>query len=285
MSGKTEPLSGPISEPSSKPESERVSEGSERVMPRSAEGLAESAALTALTTVKARIAAACRQVGRSVDEVRLLAVSKTFGASEVMALAGHGQLAFGENYVQEALAKIDECRSRRPEMPLEWHFIGPIQSNKTRHLAERFAWVHSIDREKIAARLGEQRPAGLPPLQCCVQVNVSGEASKSGCSADEALSVARAIAAQPRLQFRGIMAIPEPTDDTHLQRARFAQARALLERIRAELEREAPGSTTSVDMLSMGMSADLEAAIAEGATIVRVGAALFGERPRKATSG
>jgi len=248
-----------------------------------------------LAGVRARIADACRQAGRAPSTVSLLAVSKTFGAEQVLALAALGQSAFGENYVQEATAKMDACRDGRPdaapgrraspeasvEPPLEWHFIGPIQSNKTRTIAERFDWVHSVDREKIAARLGEQRPEGLPPLQCCVQVNVSGEASKSGCPPEEAVAVARAIAAQPRLRLRGVMAIPEPTDDPSLQRSRFAAAREVLGKIRDALATGHPESVASLDTLSMGMSADLESAIAEGATIVRVGSALFGERPRR----
>lgn len=246
-----------------------------------------------LAEVKARIAAAARAAGRDPAAIRLLAVSKTFGADRVLALAAQGQQAFGENYVQEALAKMAACcpgspgrspepASQGPEPPelppLEWHFIGPIQSNKTRAIAERFAWVHSVDREKIATRLGEQRPAALPLLECCVQVNVSGEASKSGCAPDEALAVARAIVAQARLRLRGVMAIPEPDPDPGLQRMRFASARAVLEGIRRALAAESPAVCAALDTLSMGMSADLESAIAEGATIVRIGSALFGSR-------
>ena len=232
----------------------------------------------ALTRVRERIAVACERAGRPAGSVELLAVSKTFEAARVLDLAALGQRAFGENYVQEALAKIERCRTpgSRPGA-LSWHFIGPIQSNKTRPIATSFDWVHSVDRSRIATRLGEQRPLQLPPLNCCVQVNVSGEASKSGCEPDEAFEVAQAIVEQPQLRLRGVMAIPEPTDDEALQRRRFAAARTVLEMLRKRL----PGVAT-LDTLSLGMSADLEAAIAEGATIVRVGSALFGERPRKA---
>lgn len=257
----------------------------------------------AYARVRERIAAACERAGRPPGSVELLAVSKTFEAERVLALAALGQHAFGENYVQEALAKIERCRvlGAGPGT-LSWHFIGPVQSNKTRQIATNFDWVHSVDRAKIATRLGEQRPLQLPPLNCCVQVNVSGEASKSGCEPGEALEVARAIVAQPRLRLRGVMAIPEPTEDEALQRRRFAAAREVLEALRQalpELRAEAQHGATGVarpdddtkadaspggatlDTLSMGMSADLEAAIIEGATIVRVGSALFGERPRK----
>ncbi|WP_225879019.1 YggS family pyridoxal phosphate-dependent enzyme [Zeimonas arvi] len=233
-----------------------------------------------LAQLRARIDAAARCAGRDPDSVKLLAVSKTFDADLVLALAELGQRAFGENYVQEAVAKMDACRDRRPEAGLEWHFIGPIQSNKTRTIAERFDWVHSIDREKIATRLGEQRPESLPPLDCCVQVNVSGEASKSGCAPEDAPAVARAIAAQPRLKLRGVMAIPEPTEDLALQRMRFAAARAVLQGLRDELAGDHAKAIVTLDTLSMGMSADLESAVAEGATIVRIGSALFGHRPR-----
>lgn len=235
-----------------------------------------------LAAVRERIETACRNAGRPANAVALLAVSKTFPAETVLGLAELGQRAFGENYLQEGLAKIAACRAQQTSLALDWHFIGPIQSNKTRQIAENFDWVHSIDREKIATRLGEQRPATLAPLQCCVQVNVSGEASKSGCHPDDALAIAHTIAAQPRLQLRGVMAIPEPTDDESLQRQRFASARQLLEQLRAAFEREHPERAVALDTLSMGMSADLEAAIAEGATIVRIGSALFGQRPRKA---
>ncbi|HOA93052.1 MAG TPA: YggS family pyridoxal phosphate-dependent enzyme [Quisquiliibacterium sp.] len=221
-------------------------------------------------TVLARICAACGAAARAPDAVSLLAVSKTFDASAVLALAALGQRAFAESYLQEALDKISRCASERPDPALEWHFIGPIQSNKTRPIAETFSWVHSVERDKIARRLSEQRPASLPPLNVCVQVNVSGEASKSSCAPDEALDLARAVAALPGLRLRGVMAIPEPTDDAARQRAQFAAVRAVFDRLRA--------AGLDVDTLSMGMSDDLEAAIAEGSTCVRVGTALFGRR-------
>jgi PLP dependent protein len=214
--------------------------------------------------VLARIAAAARSAGRDPADVTLLAVSKTFPAASVLELAACGQRSFGENYLQEAIEKIEACGR------LEWHFIGPIQSNKTRPIAEHFDWVHSVDRDKVARRLSEQRPETLPPLQVCVQVNVSGESSKSGCEPEAAADLAHAVAALPGLRLRGLMAIPEPTDDPRIQRERFGRLRRLLESIRS--------SGLSVDTLSMGMSDDLEMAIAEGSTIVRVGTALFGRR-------
>jgi len=224
--------------------------------------------------LRSRIRTACASARRPADAVQLLAISKTFAADRVLALAALGQRAFGESYLQEALAKISDCTRERPDPAIEWHFVGPVQSNKTRAIAEHFAWVHSVEREKIARRLHEQRPAGLPPLNVCVQVNVSGEASKSGCAPGEALALAGAIAAMPRLRLRGVMAIPEPTDDPVRQREQFAAVRAVFDAIRA--------AGFDVDTLSMGMSGDLEAAIAEGATIVRVGTALFGERQAQA---
>lgn len=227
--------------------------------------------------VVARIEAARAVAGRAPGSVALLAVSKTFGADAVLALAACGQRAFGENYVQEALHKMAAVRdgwaaraSGRSDAPIEWHFIGPLQANKTRAVAEHFDWCHSVDRERVARRLSEQRPASLPPLQVCLQVDVSGEASKGGCVPADAPGLARTIAALPGLRLRGVMAIPAPTDDAALQRAQFARVRAVWEAIRA--------AGVPVDTLSMGMSADLEAAIAEGATIVRVGTALFGAR-------
>jgi pyridoxal phosphate enzyme (YggS family) len=229
--------------------------------------------LERLEAVRARIARACMQSQRQTDAVRLLAVSKTFAAEDVLRLAALGQRAFGENYLQEALDKIARCETLAAHEGLEWHFIGPIQSNKTRPIAERFAWVHSVDRERVARRLAEQRPAAMPPLQVCLQINVSGEASKSGCSPDEARLLARVVADLPGLRLRGVMAIPAPTPDPAMQRAQFAALRAIFEGLRAEH----PG----LDTLSMGMSDDLEAAIAEGSTMVRVGTALFGARPAR----
>lgn len=251
---------------------------------------AHAALRTRLEAVRSRIAAAARACGRDPGGVGLLAVSKTFDADAVLALAECGQRAFGENYLQEAVPKIASCAQRREAQAggrsdsaagrpgsaaaaLEWHFIGPIQSNKTRPIAEGFDWVHSVEREKVARRLSEQRPASMAPLQVCVQVDVSGEATKSGCTPDDALGLARTIATLPGLRLRGVMAIPAPTDDPALQRAQFARVRTVFERMLAD--------GLPVDTLSMGMSGDLEAAIAEGATIVRVGTALFGARPAK----
>ena len=221
-------------------------------------------------TVLARIDGACAASGRPAGSVALLAVSKTFDAQAVQALAALGQRAFAESYLQEATDKISRCATERPDLAIEWHFIGPIQSNKTRPIAEQFAWVHSLEREKIARRLSEQRPQSAPPLNVCVQVNVSGEATKSGCRPDEAVALGAAIAQLPGLRLRGVMAIPEPTSDQNRQRAQFAAVRQVFERLR--------DAGLPVDTLSMGMSDDLEAAIAEGATCVRVGTALFGRR-------
>ncbi len=229
-----------------------------------------------------RIHRACEAAGRPAGTVHLLAVSKTFPAARVLELAALGQRAFGENYLQEALDKIAACRDERSER-LEWHFIGPIQSNKTRPIAEHFDWVHSIDRERVARRLSEQRPAPLGPLQVCVQVNVSGESTKSGVDARDVMELARVCASLPGLRLRGLTAIPEPTEDATLQRGRFAELAALLERLRVAFEREGASQVAQdLDTLSMGMSADLEAAVMEGATIVRIGTALFGSRPQRA---
>ena len=198
--------------------------------------------------------------------MRLLAVSKTWPAERVRDAAAAGQQAFGENYVQEGVVKVEALAG----LGLEWHFIGPLQKNKTRLVANSFAWVHSIDRLKIAERLSEQRDVHLPPLEVCIQVNVSGEESKSGVAPDDLPDLARAVAALPRLRLRGLMAIPEPTSDVALQRARFACLRQLRDQLNA--------GGLQLDTLSMGMSDDLEAAIAEGATMVRVGTAIFGSR-------
>ena len=213
--------------------------------------------------VSQRIRAAAEAVQRDPDSVHLLAVSKTKPAQAVREAYAAGLRDFGENYLQEALSKQVELT----DLPLSWHFIGPIQSNKTRAIAEHFAWVHSVDRLKIAQRLSEQRPAELPPLNICIQVNVSGEASKSGCTPADLPALATAITALPRLTLRGLMAIPEPTDDRAAQDAAFATVRDLQASLNLPL-----------DTLSMGMSHDLESAIAQGATWVRIGTALFGAR-------
>ncbi|HWV62989.1 MAG TPA: YggS family pyridoxal phosphate-dependent enzyme, partial [Oxalicibacterium sp.] len=218
-----------------------------------------------LQAVRKQIAEAADNAQRAADDVALLAVSKTFGADAVIDAAGAGQQAFGENYLQEALDKMATVRAQRPDLQLEWHFIGPIQSNKTRAIAEHFDWVHSVDRQKIAQRLSDQRPAHLPPLNVCLQVNVSGEASKSGVPPEEVAAVAKAIAAMPRLQLRGLMAIPEPEDDAARQRAPFKKMHELFTQLQDD--------GLQLDTLSMGMSADMPAAIAEGATIVRIGSA------------
>lgn len=223
---------------------------------------------TNLQAVIARIDAASRKFGRNPDGISLVAVSKLWAASEVRAAAAAGQKAFGENYVQEGVGKVAELLA----LGLEWHFIGPLQSNKTRPVAETFDWVHSIDRLKIAQRLAEQRPDSLPPLQVCLQVNVSGEDTKSGISMSDVRLLARQVAALPRLTLRGLMAIPAPVDD-------FAQQRAAFRRLREAYE-QLKGDGLSLDTLSMGMTHDLEAAIAEGATLVRVGTAIFGERSK-----
>jgi pyridoxal phosphate enzyme (YggS family) len=221
-----------------------------------------------LHAVSQRIALAEQTAARDPHSVTLLAVSKTFPADDVRAAHAAGQRLFGENYVQESLAKIEALADLRAS--LEWHFIGPLQSNKTRPVAENFDWVHSVDRLKIAQRLAEQRPAHLPPLNVCLQVNVSGEASKAGVTPAEAAEVAHAIAALPQLRLRGLMSIPEPAETVEEQRVPHRQLRELFERLRAD--------GLELDTLSMGMSGDLEAAVREGATIVRVGTAIFGNR-------
>jgi pyridoxal phosphate enzyme (YggS family) len=219
-----------------------------------------------LSTVRRRIIDAEQCFGRTKGSVNLLAVSKTKPEAMIREAYAAGQRAFGENYVQEGVEKAIALS----DLDIDWHFIGPLQSNKTRVVAEHFAWVHSIDREKIARRLGEQRPGHLPDINVCLQVNISGEASKSGVSTDEVPALARAVAALPGLQLRGLMAIPAPSKDPAAQRLPFAALRALL----SELQSEHP----SMDTLSMGMSGDLEAAVAEGATIVRIGTDIFGAR-------
>jgi uncharacterized pyridoxal phosphate-containing UPF0001 family protein len=255
-----------------------------------------------LQAVKARITAAAKQYGRPPDAIELLAVSKTFGVDAVRAAYAAGQRAFGENYVQEALDKITALQqlplisriapashenvtassdARGPSAgvaspegpllrPLEWHFIGPIQSNKTRQIAEHFDWVHGIDRRKIAERLAAARPVLMAPLQVCIQVNIGHEDSKSGVAPAEAAALARAVTALPSLRLRGLMAIPPASEDFATQRGYFAQMRRLADELAA--------AGIELDTLSMGMSADLEAAVAEGATMVRIGTAIFGAR-------
>lgn len=223
---------------------------------------------TNLKAVYARIARAAALAGRPADEIGLVAVSKTFPAADVLAAYQAGQRAFGESYVQEAIAKI-ETLSGLTE-PIEWHFIGPIQSNKTRAIAECFAWVHGVDRLKIAERLSQQRPTSLPPLQLCLQVNVSGESTKAGVIPEEAGALARLVVRLPNVRLRGLMCIPEPTEDVALQRLAFSRLRQLM--------REIDAQGIGLDTLSMGMTDDLDAAVAEGATLVRVGRAIFGER-------
>ncbi|MEG2032349.1 MAG: YggS family pyridoxal phosphate-dependent enzyme [Janthinobacterium sp.] len=223
-----------------------------------------------LQAVRDSIARAAVEAQRAPADVTLLAVSKTFGADAVLAAMRAGQMAFGENYLQEALDKIAAVRLALPQGAPAWHFIGPIQSNKTRPIAEHFDWVHTVEREKIAARLSEQRPDGMPDLNICLQVNISGEASKSGVTPCDLPALAHAVAHLPRLRLRGLMAIPEPETDVALQRRAFAQLRTLYEQLKAD--------GLALDTLSMGMSADLRAAVLEGATIVRVGSAIFGSR-------
>lgn len=219
-----------------------------------------------LAQVRKRIELACLATGRPLDAVKLLAVSKTMPAQAIRDAHAAGQLAFGENYIQEGVDKIASLA----DLSLEWHCIGPIQSNKTKLVAENFAWVHSIDRLKTAERLSAQRPAELPPLQVCLQVNVDGGSNKSGVAPSELMALAQAVAQLPHLQLRGIMTIPEPTDNEAAARAVHRQAKDLFDSLKA--------SGLDVDTLSMGMTGDLEAAIAEGSTCVRVGTAIFGHR-------
>jgi pyridoxal phosphate enzyme (YggS family) len=222
----------------------------------------------ALQGVKSRIAEASAACGRDPREIVLVAVSKTFPPDAIRAAHDAGQRDFGESYVQEAVAKLDVLL----DLPLVWHFIGPIQSNKTRVIAERFDWAHSVDRLKIAERLSAQRPADRAPLEVCLQVNTSGEASKSGCSPHDAPALAHAVARLPGLRLRGLMTVPEPSDDRALQRSRFESVRALRDRL--------AGEGLALDTLSMGMSADLEEAIAAGSTMIRIGTAIFGARAK-----
>jgi pyridoxal phosphate enzyme (YggS family) len=226
-----------------------------------------------LNAVQARIATACAAAGRDPAGVRLLAVSKTFGPEAVRAAHEAGLKAFGENYIQEAVGKMQALADLQG---LEWHCIGPIQSNKTKLVAEHFAWAQTVDRLKIAQRLSEQRPAHLPPLQICLQVNVDGGATKSGIAPEELLALAHEVKALPRLQLRGLMCIPDPKPNFEAMKAVFGKAKALFD----EMNRQG----LAVDTLSMGMSADLEAAIAAGSTMVRVGTALFGARDYGVTS-
>jgi len=222
-----------------------------------------------LAAVRARIAHAAAACGRDPGGIALIAVSKTFGAADIAAAHDLGLAAFGENYLQEALPKMDALA----ELRLEWHFIGPLQSNKTARVAERFDWVHSVDRLKTAQRLSAARPAACPPLNVLVQVNMEGEATKGGVAPSKAPPLAQAIAALPGLRLRGLMAIPQPRDDAAGQRRVYAAVRALRDDIQAGL-----AGGAALDTLSMGMSSDLEAAIAGGATMIRVGTALFGTR-------
>ena len=221
-----------------------------------------------LKRTQTRISAACREYERPDDSVRLLAVSKTMSPDQLRDAFAAGQTAFGENYVQEGVSKIEALADLRGA--IEWHCIGPLQGNKTRPVAENFDWVHSVDRLKIAERLSMQRPVHLPPLQVCLQINVDGGINKSGVPADEALALALAVAALPHLRLRGLMAIPEPATDFDAQRALFLRAAGVFDQIRAE--------GIELDVLSLGMSADLEAAIAAGSTMVRVGTGIFGQR-------
>ena len=223
-----------------------------------------------LRAVHERMALACRAAGRDVSAVTLLAVSKTFGVDAVLNAYAAGQTAFGENYIQEAVQKITALR----HLPLQWHCIGPIQSNKTRLVAEHFDWVHTVDRLKVAQRLSEQRPASLAPLQVCIQVNVDGGASKSGVPPVEALALAQQVAVLPGLRLRGVMSIPESAPDFIAACALFNSVRAVFDALNVQ--------GLALDTLSMGMSADMEAAIESGSTLVRVGSAIFGARSKPA---
>lgn len=228
-----------------------------------------------LQQVRERLARACKAADRDVSEVALLAVSKTFDADAVCLAWAAGQHAFGENYVQEGTEKIAALRLLRPDAALQWHCIGPLQSNKSRPVAEQFDWVQSVDRLKIAQRLSEQRPSGLPDLQICLQVNVDGGANKSGVEPEALAELALAVSSLPRLKLRGLMCIPEPAPDFATQRDLFLRAKVLFDQLNAR--------GLALDTLSMGMSDDLEAAVAAGSTMVRVGRAVFGSRPAKLT--
>lgn len=219
-----------------------------------------------MQAVRDAIDVAARVAGRDPQDVKLLAVSKTFPAEDIRAAYAAGQRCFAENYAQEGVGKIAALQ----DLPIEWHFIGPIQSNKTRLIAEHFSWVHSIERLKIAERLSAQRPENLPPLHVCIEVNISGEASKSGVAPDELSALARAVATLPHLKLRGLMAIPQPDSNPAQQHAAFAQLR--------QLQTQLVNAGLPLDTLSMGMSHDFPAAIAEGATMVRIGTAIFGVR-------
>lgn len=231
-----------------------------------------------IAKVRLQVEQACHKVGRNPAEVKILAVSKTQPAAAVAAAARTGQQAFGENYLQEALEKQSLLQAEHPQ--LEWHFIGPVQSNKTRDIAEHFAWVHTLDREKIARRLAEQRPEHLPPLQVLIQVNVSGEVSKSGVAPQQVQTLADQIQQWPQLQLRGLMCIPEATEQVEQQQVAFRQLRLLLAELQQHFSRTGQPDVL-LDTLSMGMSGDLDAAIAEGSTLVRIGTAIFGARAAK----
>lgn len=227
-----------------------------------------------LQHVQQRIAAAAQQAGRDSADVALLAVSKTKPIELITAAYQAGQRRFGENYLQEAVDKVVALR----HLDIEWHFIGPLQSNKTRNAAQHFDWVHTIDRIKIARRLSEQRPAELPPLNICLQVNIDGEASKSGVTTEQLPALAAEVAALPNLTLRGLMAIPKASDDPNQQREPFAALAALLQQLRELLPEQHKIDTFQLDTLSMGMSGDMDAAISEGATMVRIGTDIFGAR-------
>lgn len=227
-----------------------------------------------LQAVRNNICLAAKAADRNPDDVGLLAATKSWDAQAVLEAVRAGQRVFGESYEQEAIGKMMAVKAIEPDMELEWHFIGPIQSNKTRSIAEHFDWVHSVDRERIAQRLSDQRPENLPLLNVCLQVNISNESTKSGVQREEALALAQFVASLPRLRLRGLMAIPEPEDDPQKQRAAFAQLKALFDEICQE--------GIQLDTLSMGMTDDMAAAIAEGSTIVRVGTAIFGQREKHA---